>query len=252
LLLSRGKGNFGAGDGRDFGRVGHDRIRMTALGGIVRLRQPTSHPRASVVEPLLASPPAALGRRDDPILRRQPEPHAPIRRAGTPRRAGRCRRHQGKKDSTQMHSGCTQSTRMVLRPAWSFTATIARSDLMSRAGAAVHVPSACICVHPRASELDLACFITAAPGPREPGSRAHRQNPMHQFTRLPPRGRRPTSSRRCQNPMHQFSPPFRQDPMPSGQHSMPSGVTPHAKRATPRAHRGNTPCQAGNTPCPAG
>jgi hypothetical protein len=123
----------------------------------------------------------------------RPLHHQAQRPAPTPHRASPARQRRGtrrsKKDSTQMHSGCTQSTRMGLKLAWSFTADIAQPNPASRADAVAPVPSACsasIRLHLRKT---LLASPRAAPGPREPGSCTHCQNPMHQFARLPPRGR---------------------------------------------------------------
>jgi hypothetical protein len=131
-----------------------------------------------------------------------------------------------------MNSGCTQSTRMGRMPAWRFTATNARPDLMSRAGAAVPLPSACsasIRLHPRKT---LLASPRAAPGgegtwklrappkphaPIPPGQRRRRTTPARapagnakrtvrtDCHGAPPAYGRLTTGRQRKYPMHLFT-----------------------------------------------
>jgi hypothetical protein len=186
----------------------------------------------------------------------RPLHHQAQRPAPTPHRASPARQRRGtrrsKKDSTQMHSGCTQSTRMGLKLAWSFTADIAQPNPASRADAVAPVPSACsasIRLHLRKT---LLASPRAAPGPREPGSCTHCQNPMHQFrTAMPPSNHAGARVSRQHQVHRENAPPRRATGLrtPDRQPEPHAPIRPPAAAGPSEQTRGRQHQRAARTPC---
>lgn len=170
----------------------------------------------------------AAGRQD--FMQREAQPAGPcavLDRAAPP--AGQCGVRQSKQDLTQMQSRCTQSTPMGLRLAWTFTAIIARPDLVSRAGAVVPAPSACsasIQLHLRKTLLPsppaVRCHARRARASpeQEPHAPVHGRGPggpalpgHHHLPTIPttPRGRTPCTRIEPRSYAHSVSPTGNRD-----------------------------------------
>ena len=143
----------------------------------------------------------------------------------------RCGERRGKQESILRR--CTaderRCTRMGLSPAWGCTVEPERNTLVSRAGAVVHVRSACIGVHPFCICVKpfLACLRRHAP--HRPACQVARRYPASQTRR------HPVAQVETVGPAARiFS--RRQHPMPSGPASpvvsrLPASAMPHAAKS---------------------